>query len=41
MFAGNGIADSEGINAVSTRKVAEAVGISPMSFYTHIPSRAE
>lgn len=35
------IADAEGIEAVSTRKVAEAVGISPMSFYTHVPSKAE
>ncbi|MDP4534739.1 TetR/AcrR family transcriptional regulator [Alkalimonas collagenimarina] len=35
------IADSDGIDAVSTRKVAEAVGISPMSFYTHVPSVAE
>jgi AcrR family transcriptional regulator len=34
------IADSEGIDAVSTRRVAEAVGISPMSFYTHIPDKA-
>lgn len=35
-----GIADAEGIDAVSTRRVAEAVGISPMSFYTHIPDKA-
>ena len=35
------IADAEGIEAVSTRRVAEAVGISPMSFYTHVPSKAE
>lgn len=35
------IADKEGIDAVSTRKVAEAVSISPMSFYTHVPSMAE
>lgn len=35
------IADSEGMEAVSTRRVADAVGISPMSFYTHVPSRAE
>jgi AcrR family transcriptional regulator len=34
------IADSEGIEAVSTRRVAEAVGISSMSFYTHIPNKA-
>jgi AcrR family transcriptional regulator len=34
------LADAEGIEAVSTRRVAEAVGISPMSFYTHIPDKA-
>lgn len=34
------IADEEGIEAVSTRRVAEAVGISAMSFYTHIPDKA-
>ncbi len=35
------IADNEGLEAVTTRRVAEAVGISAMSFYTHIPSKAE
>jgi AcrR family transcriptional regulator len=35
------IADAEGLDAVSTRRVAEKVGISPMSFYTHIPGKAE
>ncbi len=35
------IADAEGLEAVSTRRVAEAVGISPMSFYTHVPGKAE
>ncbi|MFP2924924.1 TetR/AcrR family transcriptional regulator [Pyxidicoccus sp. 3LG] len=35
------IADAEGIEAVSTRRVADAVGISPMSFYTHVPGKAE
>lgn len=34
------VADAEGIDAVSTRRVAEAVGISAMSFYTHIPDKA-
>lgn len=34
------IADAEGIEAVSTRRVAEAVGISAMSFYTHIPDKS-
>jgi AcrR family transcriptional regulator len=35
------IADADGLDAVSTRRVADAVGISPMSFYTHIPGKAE
>jgi AcrR family transcriptional regulator len=35
------LADAEGLEAVSTRRVAEAVGISAMSFYTHIPGKAE
>jgi AcrR family transcriptional regulator len=35
------IADTEGLSAVSTRRVAEKVGISPMSFYTYIPGKAE
>ena len=35
------IADAEGLGAVSTRRVAERVGISPMSFYTYIPGKAE
>jgi AcrR family transcriptional regulator len=35
------IADADGLEAVSTRRVAEAVGISAMSFYTHIPGKAE
>lgn len=35
------LADAEGLDAVSTRRVAEAVGISAMSFYTHVGSKAE
>ena len=35
------LADTEGLDAVSTRRVAEAVGISPMSFYTYVPSKNE
>lgn len=41
VVAAIGIADAEGLEAVSTRRVAEAVGISPMSFYTHVPGKAE
>lgn len=35
------IADTEGLDAVSTRRVAEKAGISPMSFYTYLPGKAE
>ena len=35
------IADADGLGGVSTRRVAEKVGISPMSFYTYIPGKAE
>jgi AcrR family transcriptional regulator len=35
------IADSEGIDAVSTRRLAESFSISPMSFYTYVPGKAE
>lgn len=36
-----GIADEEGLEAVSTRRVAEAVGIAPMSIYTYVPGKDE
>lgn len=35
------LADKEGVRALSMRKVAEAVGVSPMSVYTYLPSKAE
>jgi len=35
------IADTDGLDAVSTRRVAEKAGISAMSFYTYIPGKAE
>lgn len=35
------LADKEGVQALSMRKVAEAVGVSPMSLYTYLPSKAE
>jgi AcrR family transcriptional regulator len=34
------IADAHGIAAVSTRRVAEALGVSAMSFYTYIPDKS-
>jgi AcrR family transcriptional regulator len=35
------IADAEGLAAVSMRRVADALGLSPMSLYTYVPSKAE
>ena len=35
------LADSDGVQALSMRKVAQAVGVSPMSLYTYVPSKAE
>jgi AcrR family transcriptional regulator len=34
------IADAQGIAAVSTRRVADALGVSAMSFYTYIPDKS-
>ncbi|MBI5960421.1 MAG: TetR/AcrR family transcriptional regulator [Chloroflexi bacterium] len=35
------IADTEGIDALSMRSVAERLGVGTMSLYTHIPGKAE
>lgn len=35
------LADADGIGAVSVRRVAERLGVSPMSIYTYVPSKAE
>ena len=35
------LADAEGLPALSMRRVAEALGLSPMSLYTYVPSKAE
>jgi AcrR family transcriptional regulator len=35
------LADAEGLPALSMRRVAQAVGVSPMSLYTYVPSKAE
>lgn len=35
------LADTEGISALSIRRTAERLGVSPMSIYTYIPGRAE
>jgi AcrR family transcriptional regulator len=36
-----GIADAEGLAALSMRRVADALGLSPMALYTYVPSKAE
>lgn len=36
-----GLADAEGVATLSMRRVAEAVGVSTMSLYTYVPSKAE
>lgn len=35
------LADAEGLAALSVRRVAEALQLSPMSLYTYVPSKAE
>ena len=35
------LADAEGLGALSMRRVAEALKLSPMSLYTYVPSKAE
>jgi AcrR family transcriptional regulator len=35
------LADAEGLEALSMRRVAERVGLSPMALYTYAPSKAE
>ena len=39
--AGVSIADAEGLEALSIRKVAQRLGIGAMSVYTYVPGRAE
>jgi AcrR family transcriptional regulator len=36
-----GIADRDGLSALTTRRVAETLGISPMSVYTYVPGKDE
>src|SRR4051812_12560467 len=35
------LADAEGLGALSMRRVAETLQLSPMSLYTYVPSKAE
>jgi AcrR family transcriptional regulator len=35
------LADAEGVQAVTMRRVAQALGVAPMSLYTYVPGKAE
>ncbi|MEW5688058.1 MAG: TetR/AcrR family transcriptional regulator [Pseudomonadota bacterium] len=35
------VADAEGLGAISVRRIAVELGVSPMSIYTYVPSKAE
>jgi AcrR family transcriptional regulator len=35
------LADTEGLDAVTMRRVAHALGVAPMTLYTYVPSKAE
>ncbi|WP_327680030.1 TetR/AcrR family transcriptional regulator [Kitasatospora sp. NBC_00458] len=35
------IADAEGVEAVTMRRVAQELGVSPMALYTYVPGKAE
>ncbi|HEX7885242.1 MAG TPA: TetR/AcrR family transcriptional regulator [Phenylobacterium sp.] len=35
------LADAQGLQAISVRRVAQELGVSPMSIYTYVPSKAE
>src|SRR3954454_19495247 len=35
------LADAQGLGALSMRGVAQVLGLSPMSLYTYVPSKAE
>jgi AcrR family transcriptional regulator len=35
------IADAEGLDAVTMRRVAQALGVAPMTLYTYVPGKAE
>ncbi|HYN96886.1 MAG TPA: TetR/AcrR family transcriptional regulator [Pilimelia sp.] len=36
-----GVADAEGVEAVTMRRIAQALGVAPMSLYTYVPGKAE
>jgi AcrR family transcriptional regulator len=35
------VADAAGLDALSMRRIADALGVSPMSIYTYVPGKAE
>jgi len=35
------VADTEGLDAVTMRRVAKALGVAPMTLYTYVPGKAE
>jgi len=35
------LADAEGLQAISVRRVSQELGVSPMAVYTYVPSKAE
>lgn len=36
-----GLADAEGLEAVTMRKVAQSLGVAPMTLYTYVPGKSE
>jgi len=39
--AATDLADTEGLEAVTMRRVAQALGVAPMTLYTYVPGKAE
>lgn len=39
--AATGLADASGLDALTMRRVAEALGVAPMTLYTYVPGKAE
>jgi AcrR family transcriptional regulator len=41
LAAATQVADTEGLEAVTMRRVAQALGVAPMTLYTYVPGKAE
>jgi AcrR family transcriptional regulator len=41
VFTATEIADAEGLEALSMRRIADALGVAPMSIYTYVPGKSE